>query len=67
MHRERALRIVLVVVGLLFSALAYPLLMFVKQEPAFGDDAEPLCNTRDGFHGMVELCPCRAYADAGIP
>jgi hypothetical protein len=34
MRRERALKIVLVVVGLLFSALAYPLLMFVKQEPA---------------------------------
>jgi hypothetical protein len=34
MRRERALKIVLVVVGLLFSALAYPSLMFVKQEPA---------------------------------
>jgi hypothetical protein len=34
MRRERALKIVLVVVGLLFSALVYPLLMFVRQEPA---------------------------------
>jgi hypothetical protein len=34
MRRERALKIVLVVVGLLFSALAYPSSMFVKQEPA---------------------------------
>jgi hypothetical protein len=34
MRRERALKIVLAVVGLLFFALAYPLLMFVKQEPA---------------------------------
>jgi hypothetical protein len=33
MKRERALKIVLVVVGLLFSALVYPLMMFVKQEP----------------------------------
>jgi len=34
MNRERALKVVLVVVGLLFSALAYPLVMFVRQEPA---------------------------------
>jgi hypothetical protein len=32
--RERALKIVLVVVGLLFAALVYPMLVFVKQEPA---------------------------------
>jgi len=34
MWRERALRLVLVVVGLIFCALAYPLIMFVKQAPA---------------------------------
>src|SRR5713226_943328 len=34
MWRERALKIVLVLVGLLFSAFFYPLVMFVKQEPA---------------------------------
>ena len=34
MRRERALKIVLVLVGLLFSALVYPLMMFVGQEPA---------------------------------
>lgn len=34
MRRERALKVVLVVVGLLFTALVYPLMMFVKQEPA---------------------------------
>jgi hypothetical protein len=34
MRRERALKVVLVVVGLIFCALAYPLIMFVKQEPA---------------------------------
>src|SRR5712691_2386200 len=34
MNRERALKFVLVLVGLLFSALVYPLLMFVRQEPA---------------------------------
>jgi len=34
MRRERALKIVLVVVGLLFTAMIYPLVLFVKEEPA---------------------------------
>src|SRR3974390_3922845 len=34
MRRERALKIVLVLVGLLFSALFYPLMLFAKQEPS---------------------------------
>jgi len=34
MRRERALKFVLVLVGLLFVALVYPLTMFVRQEPA---------------------------------
>jgi uncharacterized protein DUF6632 len=34
MNRERALKVVLVLVGLLFSALVYPLTMFVRREPA---------------------------------
>ena len=34
MLRERALKVVLVVVGLLFSAGVYPLIMMVKQDPA---------------------------------
>jgi hypothetical protein len=34
MWRERALKIVLVLVGLLFTAMVYPLVLFVKQEPA---------------------------------
>jgi hypothetical protein len=34
MKRERALKVVLVVVGVIFSALVYPLTMFVRQEPA---------------------------------
>jgi tryptophan-rich sensory protein len=34
MNRERALKVVLVLVGLLFSASVYPLVMFVRQEPA---------------------------------
>ena len=34
MKRERDLKVVLVLVGLLFSAGIYPLIMFVRQEPA---------------------------------
>ena len=34
MNRERALKVVLVVVGLIFCGLVYPLVLFVKQEPA---------------------------------
>ena len=34
MRRERALKVVLVLVGLLFSACFYPLMVFVRQEPA---------------------------------
>jgi hypothetical protein len=34
MRRERALKVVLVSVGLLFTAMIYPLVLFVKQDPA---------------------------------
>jgi drug/metabolite transporter superfamily protein YnfA len=34
MRREPALRVVLVLLGLLFSAGVYPMLVFVKQDPA---------------------------------
>ena len=34
MWRERALKVVLVVVGMIFCGLAYPLIVFVKQAPA---------------------------------
>jgi hypothetical protein len=34
MRRERVLKAVLVVVGLIFSALIYPMILFVKVEPA---------------------------------
>jgi hypothetical protein len=33
MNRDRALKVVLVIVGLIFCGLAYPLVLFVKQEP----------------------------------
>ena len=34
MRRERALKVVLVVVGLIFFGLVYPLTIFVRQDPA---------------------------------
>jgi hypothetical protein len=34
MNRERALKVVLTLVGLLFSASVYPMVMFIRQEPA---------------------------------
>src|SRR5580658_1893913 len=34
MNRESALKIALAVVGLLFIALGYPMVVFVRQEPA---------------------------------
>jgi hypothetical protein len=34
MNHERALKVVLVLVGLLFSASLYPLVLFFRQEPA---------------------------------
>jgi hypothetical protein len=71
--RERALKIVLVVVGLLFCAGVYPLVLFVKQEPALAmmmslyvtlgiffimAAPKPVCETEpDRFHSMVEFRP----------
>jgi hypothetical protein len=34
MNRELALKIVLAVVGLLFLALSYPMIVFIRQDPA---------------------------------
>jgi hypothetical protein len=34
MRRDRGLKVVLIVVGLIFCALVYPLIMFTRQEPA---------------------------------
>ena len=46
MKRERVLKVVLVVLGLLFCAAVYPLMLMAKQDPALGDDDESLCETR---------------------
>ena len=83
MRRERALKAVLVVVGLLFVAGVYPLMMFVRQEPALAMMLSLyvtlgiflLLATRDpsanrsliAFTAWSSFCPRRAYGGAGIP
>ena len=62
MRRERALKIVLMLVGLLFTAMIYPLVLFVKEEPALDSgSAKPIRESEHNrLHCMVELCPrCR--------
>jgi len=77
MKRERVLKVVLVIVGLLFCAGIYPLMLCA------GDDAQRLRHSRhllaacvpqpvsepepDRVHGMVELRPRSAYGGAGVP
>ena len=34
MHRKQALKAVMVLVGVIFTALVYPMIVFVRQEPA---------------------------------
>jgi hypothetical protein len=34
MHRKQVLKLVLVLVGVIFAALVYPMIMFVRQAPA---------------------------------
>ncbi len=79
MWRERGLK---VVVGLIFCGLAYPLIMFVKQEPALAmmmslyvtlgifllfASRNPISESEpDRVHGMVELRPSNAYGGAGF-
>jgi hypothetical protein len=82
MRRERILKIVLMLVGLLFAAMIYPLMMFVRQEPALAmmlsvyvtvgifllpASRNPISESEpDRVHGMVELRPCNAYGGAGF-
>lgn len=47
MNRQRALKIVLVVAGLLFIAGVVPLTMFFSREPAVPNDNEHLRHTRN--------------------
>jgi hypothetical protein len=71
MRRERALKVVLVLLGLLFCAAVYPLLLMVKQDPALAMMRSLYAHARhflaacipqpvrapqpDCFHCMVEL------------
>jgi hypothetical protein len=52
MWRERALKVVLVVVGLIFCGLAYPLIMFVKQAPCAGNAVQRVRHPRH----LLALC-----------
>jgi len=82
MKREVALKIVLALVGLMFLALAYPLMMFVRQDPALSmmfsiyvtlgvflllAIGNPFSESQpDRFYSMVELRSCRHYGYSGI-
>ena len=81
MNREVALKIVLALVGLLFLALAYPLIVFARQDPALsmmfslyvtlgvflllGDTQSRGEPQPDRFYSMVELRSCRRYGYSG--
>ncbi len=54
---ERPLRLFLVTVGLLFTALGLSLMMFVKQVACVGDDAEPVCHTSTFFLLLAARSP----------
>ena len=80
MSREVVLKIVLALVGLLFLALAYPLIVFVRQAPSISmmfslyvtlgvflllADTQPTGEPQlDCFYRMVELRSCRRYGHA---
>jgi hypothetical protein len=82
MRRERALKVVLILVGLLFTAMIYPLVLFVKQEPALAmmlslyvtlgiflllASRNPAANrSLIAFHGMVKLRPRSSYGGASF-
>ena len=81
MRRERALKIVLVAVGLLFCAAVYPLILMVKQDPALAmmmslyatlgiflllASRNPSAPQPDRLRGVVELCTCDCHGSAGI-
>ena len=82
MNRERVLKVVLVVLGLLFCAGVYPLVLMAKEEPALAMTDESLRHARhflaacspkpvrqsepDRVHGVVELRSCRSHGSARI-
>src|SRR6201988_1012942 len=82
MNRERALKVVLVVVGLLFCAGVYPLILMAKQDPALAmmmslyvtlgiflliASRNPSGPPQpDRVCGVVELCARRNNVFAGV-
>ena len=54
MRRERALRVVLFAVGLIFSALSLSFEDVCAARACVGNDAEPLCHAR---HFPAAGCP----------
>lgn len=82
MIRERALKIVLVVVGLLFSALVYPMTIFFSREPALAmmlsvyatlgiflllAARNPSANRSLVAFTAWSSCSCRDYGYTGLP
>ena len=82
MKRERALKVVLVLLGLLFCAGVYPLVLRAKEEPALAmmmslyvtlgillllAARNPSGESEPHrLHGVVELRSCRSHGRAGI-
>jgi hypothetical protein len=80
--RERALKIVLVIVGAAVFGFGLALVDVCQEEACVIDNGEPVCHTRhwlaaeslypiaspqpDCFHAMVEFFSCRADGNAGI-
>jgi len=61
MRRERALKFVLVLVGLLFLALLYPLMMFVKQAPTLAMMLSPSAN-----RSLIAFTAWSSFAHAAV-
>ena len=82
MNRVRALKVVLGLVGLIFLASGYPLVIFVRQDPALSmmfslyvtlgnfpaaGGSQPLGKSQfDSLHRMVELRSRGRHGRAGI-
>lgn len=75
-NREKALKIGLVMVGLLFLALAYPLVLFVREEPAFsmmlslyvtlGIFLLAAIGKPSAHHSLIALTAWSSLAHAGV-
>ncbi|MGA2729696.1 MAG: hypothetical protein ABSE96_17960 [Terracidiphilus sp.] len=74
MNRELALKIALALVGLLFIALVYPMVVFMRQAPvrhtgrlsAFSHPQSIGESQRDCLYRMVEFRSCCIYGHPGI-